>query len=277
MKNTCNTIFKLSVFIVLACFLGSCASIKNYKYFKDISDTTKLTKIYNDTYREPVIQSDDILYIAIQTIDPIAGNSINSLNSINSQTSGAASNTLLSSTAITGNQSAIYGYLVDKQGSVKVPVIGDIHLSGLTTTQARVLITEKAARFYKDPSVIVRYANFKITVLGEVQRPGIYSVPNEKVTVLDALGYAGDLTIYAKRDNILLLRRHEDGSMYAMRLDLTNSALLKSPYFYLKQNDELYVEPSKGKINSSDAAQVRNISIITGAISILIIILTRTR
>jgi polysaccharide export outer membrane protein len=274
MKNILPGFFYLFIiaFVVTA---SSCNSIKNYKYFEDISDSAKTTQIINNTYKEPLIQADDILYIAIQTIDPMAGSTINALNAPAGIAANASS--LLSSSSITGNQSNIYGNLVDKHGLVKIPVLGELKLEGLTTAQARDLITERADQFYKDPSVIVRFANFKITVLGEVQRPGTYAIPNEKLTVLDALGYAGDLTIYGIRTNILLIRRQSDGSMITARLNINSSSLLKSPYFYLQQNDELYIEPSHTKITGSDAAQVRNISIISGALSVLIVLLTRIK
>lgn len=257
----------------ISIMISSCSSIKNYKYFEDLPDTGKFVKIGNDNYKEPIIQNDDILYIAIQTIDPTAAGSINSLNSLSLNNN----NSLLSSASITGNQSSSYGYLVDKNGIVKIPILGEVKVGGLTTSQARAVIDSRAKQYYKDPSVIVRFANFKITVLGEVQRPGTYTVPNEKVTILDALGYAGDLTIYGIRTNVLLLRRQTDNSVIAVRLNLNNSSILKSPYYYLQQNDEIYVEPSHTKITGSDAAQVRNISIISGALSVLTVLLTRIK
>ncbi|GAB3911431.1 polysaccharide biosynthesis/export family protein [Mucilaginibacter boryungensis] len=251
----------------------SCSSLKNYKYFEDIPDTTKSTNIAEAIYKEPVIQSDDILYIAIQTVDPLAGTTINSVNNqtINSTTS------IVSSNAITGNQAAIYGYLVNKKGIVTIPVLGDIMLAGLNTAQAKDLVTKRAENFYKNPTVIVRYANFRITVLGEVQKPGTFTVPNEKVSLLDALGYAGDLTIYGRRDNILLLRRKDDGTTLAVRLNINNSSVLKSSYFYLQQNDEIYIEPAKTKITGSDASQARNITIVTSALTVLIVLITRIK
>jgi polysaccharide export outer membrane protein len=147
----------------------------------------------------------------------------------------------------------------------------------LTTAQARDLVLEQAKKYFKEPSVTVRYANFKITVLGEVQRPGTYTVPSEKINLLDALGYAGDLTIYGDRTNVLLMRRQADGATIAYRLNLNNSEVFKSPNFYLRQNDELYITPTKAKITSSDAAQARNITIITSALTVLVVLLTRIK
>lgn len=262
----------LSRLICLYALLGvfSCNSVKHYKYFEEIPDSAQITKIYNSSYKEPTIQVDDILNIYIQTVDPNVGATINSLNNNNTITGSSSS-----SSAIIGGASN-NGYLVDKEGKVQLPVLGPIELAGLTTSQARVVVQNKAKEYYKDPSVIVRLANFKITVIGEVQRPGSYAVPNEKVTVLDAIGFAGDLTIYGKRDNILLFRKDADNvTTNAIRLNLNSTSLLKSPYFYLKQNDVIYVEQTKTKVIASDASQTRNIAIYSATLSLLIVIISR--
>lgn len=267
---------RLVHFFILFCglsILTSCSGIKNYKYFQDIPDSLVTKKLSMATYKEPKIQSDDILYIAIQTMDASVGASINALNGPVQSINGVSGN--LSGAGVTSNQGATYGYLVDKQGNVTLPVIGDVSIKGLTTQQARELLTQKAEKYFKNPSVIVRFANFKVTILGEVQKPGSYVVPNERVSVLDALGYAGDLTIYGKRENILLLRHQEDGTTSAVRLNLNKSDLFQSPYFYLQQNDQLYVEPNKAKITNSDGTQLRTVSIVSAALSLLIVIATR--
>ncbi|GAB3938645.1 polysaccharide biosynthesis/export family protein [Mucilaginibacter myungsuensis] len=250
----------------------SCSSIKNYKYFGDLSDTAKITKIVNGLYQEPKIQIDDILYISIQTLDRASSAAINEANG---QVAGGVSSSFQSANILSGNTANSYGYLVDKKGNVHIPVLGQVSLVGLTTTEAREKVEQQAVLFYKSPSVVLRFANFKITVLGEVQRPGSYVMPNEKVTLLDAIGYAGDLTIYGKRNNVLLIRRASDGSVNAIRFDLNNSEVFRSPYFYLQQNDEIYVEPLKAKVASSDASQTRNISIFTAVLSLVIILVTR--
>lgn len=276
MKKILPGICVCFVVITFLLTLHSCTTIKNYKYFEDISDTAKITRLANNFYKEPTIQVDDILYILIQTSDPLNGNLVNAVNiPIGSAT--PYSNVFSSTSSSAGNQSVVYGYLVNKKGMVTIPVLGDATLEGLTTAQARDLILEQARKYYKEPSVTVRYANFKITVLGEVQRPGTYTVPSEKINLLDALGYAGDLTIYGDRTNVLLMRRQADGATIAYRLNLNNSAIFKSPNFYLRQNDELYITPTKAKITSSDAAQARNITIITSALTVLVVLLTRIK
>jgi len=251
---------------------SSCASIKNVKYFNDIADTTTITRLADLKYTEPAILPDDILSINIQTVDPAATQTL---------TQGNIQNSAIGATSAgsTGGQT-IAGYLVDAQGNIEMSVLGKIKVSGLTTEQARNLIREKASQFYKNPTVNLRFANFKITILGEVTKPGTYIVSNEKVNILDALGLAGDLTIYGKRENVALMRQHDDGSRELIRLDLTKSEILNSPYYFLKQNDYIYVEPSRSKIASSDAIQNRNIAIFTTLggllISIVAIVVSAT-
>jgi polysaccharide export outer membrane protein len=253
---------------LLVCVLilfSSCASIKNVKYFNDISDTTAITRLADLKYTEPKILPDDILSINIQTVDPVATQVL---------TQGNVQNSAIGATSAgsTGGQT-IAGYLVDNQGNVEMPVLGKIKVSGLTTEQARDLIREKASQYYKSPTVNLRFANFRITILGEVSKPGTYVVANEKVNILDALGLAGDLTIYGKRESVMLLRQQANGSRELIKLDLTKSEILNSPFYFLKQNDYIYVEPGKSKIVSSDAIQNRNISIITAVTASLISLL----
>ncbi|MBE9599516.1 polysaccharide biosynthesis/export family protein [Pedobacter sp. MC2016-24] len=268
------SLFYLLSFSLLVAILTSCGSIKNYKYFQDIPDSVSTT-LNTASYIEPKIQSDDILYIAIQTVDPSAGNTINTLNAQGTTSSPLSSSSNPSTGGIITNQGVTYGYLVDRRGYVTIPVLGDVMVGNLTTQQARVLISQNANRYYKDPSVIVRFANFKVTVLGEVQRPGSYTVLNEKVSILDAIGYAGDLTIYGKRDNILLLRQREDGKTIAVRFNLNKASAMQSPYFYLQQNDQIYVEPNKAKISNSDGTQIRNISIASALLSFIVVLVSR--
>jgi len=254
-------------------FLTSCSSIKNIKYFKNVADTVKRVQLDDLPFIEPKIQTDDILSVSIQTADPYSTQSL----TMGNLQSAAVGNTTAGST---GSQT-IAGYLVDSQGNIELPIIGKVHVAGLTTEQSRELIRDKASEFYKKPSVNIRFANFKITILGEVNKPGTYVISNEKVNLLDALGQAGDLTIYGKRENVTLIRRYDTGKRELVHLDLTNSQILNSPYYYLRQNDYIYVEASKSKIASSDAIQNRNISIITaiGAslISVLAILLSTNK
>ena len=251
---------------------AGCAGTKNTTYFKDIPDSLRnkdITIALSD-FAAPKIQSNDLLYISIQTLDPKA-------NSITGNTSGASFSTQVSS-SISPSTTNAPGYLVDGNGNIELPLVGTVHLLGLTTTEAKEVIRKKAAIYYKDPVVNVRFANFNITVLGEVNRPAQYTIPSERVSILDAIGMAGDLTIYGRRENVLLIRE-ENGVKKPVRFNLNSSDIMSSPYFYLKQNDVIYVEPNKSRVASSDAVRDRNtgyiISIATSLISISIILLTR--
>ncbi len=246
--------------------LSSCSSIKSVKYFADIPDSGAVIKTKQPAFIEPAIQPDDILTISIQSLDPKYSDILSK---------GALQSTAVANSSVTaGSGSPVVGYLVDRNGDVEIPLLGTIHLAGLTSTRARDVLREKAfTAGFKDVTVNIRFANFRVTVYGEVNKPGTYAVSNEKVTIIDALGLAGDLTIYGKRDNVLLQRQNPDGSREYVRIDLNKSDILNSPYYFLRQNDYIYVEPIKTKVVASDAILTRNISIITTSISFLISVL----
>ena len=258
-----HSIFSL---VLLCIFLCSCANLREVKYLQDITKIESEVSVAE--FIEPVINPDDILVITVNTIDPAAGQVINSGNSA---TPGNAI-----TIATSGNQQQITGYLVDREGNIELPVLGKIKIAGLTTLQAREEIRKLAVKFYNSPAVNIRFANFKVTVLGEVSRPASYVVPTEKVSILDALGYAGDLTIYGKRQNVLLLRKNESGKTMAVKLDLTKKELLRSPYFYLRQNDVIYVEPSKSKVQNSDSTFFRYAGLGISLVSLWVILINQT-
>jgi polysaccharide export outer membrane protein len=265
--------------------INSCSSTKRVQYFQDIPDSGKIKTIPAAIYNVPKIQEDDILSVLIQTVDPLATQSINSGNtsvSGSSSSSGIGSGALgqLASAGVSSaiSQSQLQptsGYLVDKSGNINIPILGKVHAVGYTTSQLKDTIFKLASKYYNDPNVIVRFANFKVSVTGEVARPGVYIMPNEKVSFMDAITMAGDLTIYGKRDNLLLIRENTDGTKSLYRVDLRKSAILASPYYYLRQNDIIYVQPSSSKAASTDAAQARNYTIIGSILSLIAIYITR--
>ena len=257
-------VFKLLLIFLFFGFF-SCRTVNNIPYFLDISDTSKPLSVHTSEYKELVIQKDDILAINIQTLDPQSTSSVNQSGS-----------TSVLTTSPIANQQQYPGYLVDNAGQVSIPLIGNVKVVGLTTYQARDTIIKRVQQYYINPTVQVRFANFKITVIGEVARPASYTVPNEKVSILDAIGLAGDLTIFGRRENILLVR-DSLGSKQFVRLNLNSSDIVKSPYFFLRQNDVIYVEPNKQKIIASDAARTRTITIGASVISVLVILLTRIK
>ncbi|QJB36111.1 polysaccharide export protein [Chitinophaga oryzae] len=267
-----NTIFKrckgtyYHLAGIICLFLFSCSAPKNVTYFRDIPDSLGSKEVEQALYKTPLVQVDDILQVTIQTLDPGATALLNQQNAPSWPSTATA----------TGGAGNISGYLVDKDGNIVLPLIGKMQVKGKSTEEVRTAVTEKAAQFYKDPVVNVRFVNFKITVLGEVARPSTYVMPNEKVTLLDAIGMAGDLTIYGKRENVLLIREKE-GKKEFVRFNLNNTNLFTSPYYYLQQGDVVYVEPNKSKVVSTDASRLKNITIITSAITLLVVILTRVK
>ena len=247
-------------------FLSSCVVTKKTVYFSNLPDSVRGVSVLPAEFKEPVIQTDDILSINIQTIDPESTAAVN-------QVSVAMPAVGISSASAIGNQT-VAGFLVDKEGTIEISMIGKVKVAGLTTFQARELIRTKAQRYFHNPTVHVRFANFKVTVIGEVAKPATYTVPNEKVSLLDAIGLAGDLTIYGKRENILLVREN-NGKKEFERFNLNSSDIFQSPYFYLKQNDVIYVEPNKAKVATTNAARTQTISLIGSAISVLIVLFSR--
>lgn len=252
---------------MLALAFASCASTKNVPYFKDINTEMDSKMETTAAFTEPKIQVDDILSLSIFTIDDKSGMVVNQVGSQALSTNTGAANTL-------GATPPTAGFLVDKNGEIDLSVIGKVKLTGLTTFEARDLIKTKAAVFYTNPNVQVRFANFKVTVLGEVARPATYVVPNEKVTVLDALGLAGDLTIYGKRENVKLIRENNGKKEFAI-LNLNSKELFNSPYYYLKQNDVLYIEPSKGKAASLNQSRTQTFALLASITSVLIVLIAR--
>jgi polysaccharide export outer membrane protein len=168
--------------------------------------------------------------------------------------------------SIENNQVGIKTYLIDKEGFINFPVIGKIHLADLTRVQANKKMVDLVSVYIKNPIVNIKILNYKISVLGEVNKPGSYSIQSERVTILEAIGMAGDLTIYGKRDNVILIREI-DGKKSYNRIDLTNGSFLESPFYYLTQNDLIIVEPNKTKMNTSKYGP--NINLTLAAASML--------
>ena len=266
-----NNLYKRNSFFFLLIFgltvlVSSCGTTQNVVYFSDL-DSTKVKEVPIAAFKEPLIQTDDILSITIQTLDISASNTM-------SQTSASSSGSGTSEKNSSPEAAAVSGFLVDKDGNVEIPILGVLKLAGLTTTQAKELIRKKASQYYKDPTIQVRFANYKITILGEVSRPSTYTMPNEKVTILDAISLAGDLTIYGKRENVLLMRDNGD-KKEIVRLNLNSSNTISSPYYYLKQNDVVYVEPSKAKSAANNAPRIQLITILIALGTLIVTIAAR--
>lgn len=253
---------KKLLWIACAIIIVSIQSCSTQKivYLRDVPDQVGITTtIVPAEFVESVIQNDDILNITIQTIDPAASAALN-------QTAAS----------MPSAQGSVSGYLIDKMGNVEIPMLGIIKLSGLTTSEAREKVRMAAARYYKNPTVQVRFANYKFTMIGDVNRSGTFVIPNEKFSILDALGMAGDLQVSGKRNNVMLIRDN-NGKKDIVRLDLTSTDLLKSPYFYLKQNDVIYIEPGSSKVAANNAASLRYVTLGISLISFALSIYFRSR
>jgi polysaccharide export outer membrane protein len=261
--------------VVLFClpvFFSACYSSKSVTYFQDLTDTSKIySQLIKENY-EAHIQPDDVIEIIVSSINPSATAIFNIGNNTPAITGVNSIETMPGTTNI--RSAAPSGYLVNKDGIIDFPVLGKLKVTGLTMSQLKDSLAYKLEKFLKDPIVNVRLLNYKITVLGEVARPASYSLQSERVSVVDAIGMAGDLTIFGKRENILLVRE-ENGQRNFIRLNLNSSKIFESPYYYLKQNDVLYIEPNKSKVASTDTQTVRNFALITSVITLLIVALTR--
>jgi polysaccharide export outer membrane protein len=156
-----------------------------------------------------------------------------------------------------------------------MPYIGDVLVKDLTSQQVKQLISEKISVYFNDPVVNVRFTNFKITVLGQVRNPTTFLIPNENPTIFDALGLAGDITIEGRRDNVMLIRTGDNGAREIVRLNLDSSASIASSYFYLKPNDVLYVEPTPDAVAGNSNYRLRDIAVISSALSLMIIVIAR--
>jgi len=266
-------ILKFSLLVPILCLtftIFSCNTTKRIKYFQDIPDSGKLKPIPVAEYHEPKIQVDDIITVLVQTIDPTTTQALNLGNAPSPATASLAGAPNL-------NQLVSTGYLVNNEGDIDLPVLGKIHVAGSTTSEAREIVKKIAEKYYKDISVIVRFSNFKVNVVGEVLKPGQYILPNEKVTILDAIAMAGDLTIFGKRENVLLIRENLDGTKTSYRINLKKSDIMSSPYYYLHQNDVIYVEPRKAKSDATDASQTKYITLAGAILSIILVLAYRVK
>ncbi len=274
-----------SVFILILISLQSCKTYKNVPYFMDVNDSARLS-VATATYHDLLINPGDAITVTVQTIDVEANAIFNQMpTTAISQLSGASmgigGNTagisaILGSASAAGNNANIPGYVVNNNGQIELPMLGKITVAGLSTQVASDTIQNRLAELYKMPVVTVRFANLRVTVLGEVLRPGTFVLSNEKNTIFDALAQANDLTIYGKRENALLIR-DSAGQKNFIRFNLNSKDLVKQDFFYLKQNDVIYIVPGKSKAASLDIAMTRNITIAASILSLLIVTATRVK
>lgn len=256
MKHIFSSILLIIVFSI---FVTSCTSGKEVIYFEDTNDFETLV---NNSQFEPKFKVDDLVSIHISTLDPEASTPFNLFKGP-IETGGL----------IRGEQ---VSYLIDRNGEIDFPVIGQLKIAGLSPSETKALLRERLKDYLKDPIINIRILNFSVTILGAVNRPGTYPINGEQITIMEALGYAGDITIKGRRDNIMVVRDFNGTKVYH-RINLNSKEALKSPVYYLTQNDVVYVEPNKsGKTQSSlDQRASIAVSIISVLITSTVIILTR--
>ncbi len=252
-----NKIFQflclISLFIITAC-----GSRKEIVYFQNHEElTTKYEQFI------PKIQSNDQLAIVISSADIASVAPFNQVSTIQTN-------------ANSGNISPYSpSYTVDENGNISLPIIGNVKVGGLTRSEAIETLKTKLSKYIVNPGVNVNYLNFRISVLGEVVRPGSFIIPTERITILDALGMAGDLSIKGKRENVTVIRE-SNGVKQRYQVDLTSESILNSPVYYLAQNDVIYVEPNSAQVASSKFTPNYSLWIsMAGVIISVISVLTR--
>ena len=247
------------VFLLLvgALLISSCASRKNVVYFQDTGSYETLLEENNAVTK---FKEDDLVSIHVSSLNPEASAPFN----------------LFRGPSEGGIRAEQVDYLIDEVGMIDFPVIGKIKIAGLSPEETRTLLRERLSEYIRDPIINIRLNNFTVTVLGQVNRPGTYPVLGEKITILEALGLAGDMGIKGKRENVLVIRDF-DGTKVYTRIDLTKKDAFNSPVYYLTQNDVVYVEPNNSAIKTSslDSRASIMVSIISTLITSTVILITR--
>jgi polysaccharide export outer membrane protein len=251
------------LFLIAVIICGtSCVNTKKFTYFNDTRDANIIPNAEDATL--PIIQKNDILSVIITSLNAEASAVFNQSNNTNSST-----------VTNIGNSQMASGYLVNTDGYIQLPILGNIKVAGSTTKEVKESITATLLqkKLLIDPIVTIRHLNYEITVIGEVTRPTVINVPSEKISLLKALGLSGDITIFGKKNNVLLIREIS-GKRTVKRIDLTAADFLTSPYYYLQPNDVVYVEANKNKIAGSSAVK-QTLPIVLSALSILLLALDR--
>ena len=248
---------KLLVSLLLLILFASCASKKKLIYFQNI-DTVSLN---SDKY-ESILQPDDLLTVIVRGETPEA---VAPYNMPNISYLGANEGIV--------EVQRLFTYLVASDGTINFPSIGKVKLGGKTRLEAELLLVKELSLYITNPKVDLRILNYKISVHCEVNKPGTFPITSERITLIEALSLAGDLTVYGKRDNVLVVREN-NGEKTVQRIDLTKADFINSPFYYLHQNDVVYVEPNRTKLNSAVVGP--NIGIVLSGVSLLVTILALT-
>ena len=256
--------------LLLPFLLTACQSYKKVTYFQNVevvNEVEQQEKLY-----DAKIMPKDLLTIVVSCTSPELAIPFNLTVASNA---GIA----VSTSSYVTTQPVLQPYLVDNEGNINFPVLGELKLGGLTKREAEQLIIDKLKPYMKEtPIVTVRMVNYKISVIGEVTRPGTFTISNEKVNLLEALAMAGDMTVYGLRDNVKLIREDANGKQQIVALDLNKAETILSPYYWLQQNDIVYVTPNKAKARNSDVGNSTSLwfsatSILVSIVSLLVNIL----
>ena len=256
--------------LLLPFLLTACQSYKKVPYFQNVevvNEVEQQEKLY-----DAKIMPKDLLTIVVSCTSPELAIPFNLTVASNA---GIA----VSTSSYVTTQPVLQPYLVDNEGNINFPVLGELKLGGLTKREAEQLIIDKLKPYMKEtPIVTVRMVNYKISVIGEVTRPGTFTISNEKVNLLEALAMAGDMTVYGLRDNVKLIREDANGKQQIVTLDLNKAETILSPYYWLQQNDIVYVNPNKAKARNSDVGNSTSLwfsatSILVSIVSLLVNIL----
>ena len=256
--------------LLLPFLLTACQSYKKVPYFQNVevvNEVEQQEKLY-----DAKIMPKDLLTIVVSCTNPELAIPFNLTVASN------ASLTTSTSSFVT-TQPTLQAYLVDNDRNINFPVLGELKLGGLTKRGAEQLIIDKLKPYMKEiPIVTVRMVNYKISVIGEVTRPGTFTISNENVNLLEALAMAGDMTVYGLRDNVKLIREDANGKQQIVTLDLNKAETILSPYYWLQQNDIIYVTPNKAKARNSDVGNSTSLwfsatSILVSIVSLLVNIL----
>jgi polysaccharide export outer membrane protein len=250
---------------------SSCGNTRHLVYMQGGFDTAALSKV---TVKEPIIQKGDLISIVVYSDNPDATKIYNQslITTANSGGGGAAAAGGGGGNASAGGFSGLSptagGYLVDEKGNIEFYGLGVLHVDSLTRAQLRDTLDMRLKDYLINPYYSIRFLNSHVTLLGEVQRPGIFPISGDRLSILEALGDAGDMTFYGRRDNILVIRTVLGKREFA-RLDITKPDILVSPYFYLQADDVVIIEPTKKKVAANDQTSIRDITIASSIISTL--------
>ncbi|AQG81401.1 polysaccharide biosynthesis/export family protein [Spirosoma montaniterrae] len=254
-------------FLISTQWLTGCVSTQHLAYFQDVSGQ-KASLTIPDRY-VPAIQPGDILSVQVSSLNPEATSFFNPYAAITVAERGNVPMQVTNTTPLLPAN----GYLVDANGMIELPMLGKVKVSGQTITQVKDRLRESLKEYLKEPTVNIRNLNFRVSVMGEVARPSLFSIPNEQITLLEALSLSGDVTIYGRRDNVLIIRE-ENGNRSFGRIDLTQRDLFNSPYYYLHPNDIVYVEPTRVRAATADRTN-QLLPIILSGLSFLAIIVSQ--